>query len=185
MKDTSEIVIGANGTIRVAPVGTVEPADISAAFAPAWVDLGFTSEDGVTIEDTKTLDKVAVWQMLYPARRIITDRDFTVAFAMRQFAAKQIEFAFGGGTITGSGGKYKYVPPDPEDIDERKLAVEWQDGDNTWRLIVPLGIVSDKITTKIERKNPADLPITFSIMGQDGVEPWYFLTDDPTWAEGT
>lgn len=185
-KSTEEIVVGANGTIRVAPAGTPEPADIDAAWNAGWVDLGFTSEDGCTITDSKTLEKIPVWQLFYPARRIVTERDFTVAFTLRQFSGLQVEFAFGGGEVTADGaGKFRYTPPDPETIDSRMLGVEWLDGDKTWRLIVPLGMVTENVETKLLRTAAADLPITFGVIGQANVDPWYFLTDDPTFAEAT
>lgn len=186
MKTTDQIVVGANGTVRVAPTGTPEPADINAAFDGAWVDLGFTSEDGVTATDAKTLETIPVWQMFYPGRRIITERDFTLAFALRQFAGAQVEFAFGGGEVSADGpGAFRYTPPAPEVIDERMLAVEWLDDDKTYRLILPKGMVTENVETKIVRTAASDLPITFGVIGEDGVDPWYLLTDDPAFAEAT
>lgn len=183
-KDTDQIVVGANGTVRVAPLGTPEPADIEAAFDAAWTDLGYTTEDGVTVTDSKTLENIPVWQLFYPARRIITERDFTVAFALRQFSGRQVEFAFGGGAVTADGaGKYRFTPPAPETIDERMLSVEWVDGDKTFRLILPRGIVTENVETQVVRTAASDLPITFGIVGQDGVDPWYLLTDDPDFAD--
>lgn len=185
-KNTEEIVVGANGTIRAAATSVAEPADISAAFAAGWVDLGYASEDGVTALDSKTLERINVWQLFYPARRIIVDRDFTLAFALRQFSGIQVELAFGGGEVTEDGaGKYRFTPPDPEVIDERKLSVEWIDGDNTYRFIIPKGMVVDNVETKIVRSAASDLPITFGVNGTEGEAPWYLLTDDPTFAEAT
>lgn len=185
-KTTDEIVVGANGTIRVAALSVPEPADIAAAFDAGWADLGYVSEDGVTVVDAKTLESIPVWQLFYPARRIVTERDLTVAFALRQFSGIQVEFAFGGGEITEDGaGKFRFTPPSPEVIDERKLAVEWLDGDNTYRLIIPKGMVTENVETKIVRNAAQDLPITFGIIGTEGEDPWYLLTDDPTFAEAT
>lgn len=186
-KDTDQIVVGANGTVRVAPLGTTQPADIDAAFAAGWTDLGFTSEDGVTITDSKTLETIPVWQLFYPARRIVTERDFTVAFTLRQFSGAQVEFAFGGGSVSADGaGKFRYTPPAPETLDERMLSVEWLDGDTTFRLIIPKGMVTENVETKLVRTAAADLPITFGVIGDDAISaPWYLLTDDPSFAEAT
>jgi hypothetical protein len=183
-KDVDQIVVGANGTVRVAPVGTAEPADIDAAFGAGWVDLGYTSEDGVTVTDSNTLETIPVWQLFYPARRIITERDFTVAFALRQFSGQQVEFAFGGGEVTSDGaGKYRFTPPAPEDLDERALAIEWLDGDKTFRLILPRGMVTENVETQVVRTAAADLPVTFGVIGTDTGQPWYLLTDDPDFAD--
>jgi hypothetical protein len=185
-KDTDQIVVGANGTIRVAPVATADPADVAAAWPAGWVDLGYTSEDGVTFTDARTLEAIPVWQLLYPARRVVTERDATVAFTLRQFSRDQVVFAFGGGDVVedppAASGNFRYTPPAPEVIDERRLGVEWLDGDKTFRLILPRGIVTENVETKIVRTAATDLPITFGILGVDGVDPWYLLTDDPDFA---
>ena len=185
-KSTDQIIVGANGTVRVAPVGATEPADISAAWDAAWTDLGYTSEDGVKFRDTKSVESIPVWQLFYPARRVISERDFMVEFALRQFAGSQVEFAFGGGAVTeDAAGKYRYSPPAPEVIDDRALGIEWLDGDYSFRLIVPRGMVSEDVETQLARATAADLPITFGVIGEDGVEPWYLLTDHPAFVEAT
>lgn len=181
-KDTDQIVVGANGTVRVAPPATAIPAHIGAAFDAAWNDLGYTSEDGVTMTDAKTLEIIPVWQLFYPARRIVTDRDFTLAFALRQFAGEQVEFAFGGGEVTSEVEGYKFTPPEPEVIDERMLSVEWQDGAKTYRVILAKGMVTENVETQLMRSSAADLPITFGIIGESGVSPWQIQTDDEAFA---
>ena len=180
-KDTDEIVIGANGTVRVAPVGTSIPTTAGASFAGGWIDLGYTSEDGVTVTDSKDIEDIPVWQLFYPARRIVTSRDFTVAFVLRQWSTETVSLAFGGGDFTWVGaGQYKYEPPSPEMIDERSLAVDWQDGDKNYRLIIPKGMVTENVETNIVRTGAADLPITFGVIGTDDAgAPWTLLTDDP------
>lgn len=184
-KDTNEIVVGANGSVRVAPLDATEPASIDVAFSGDWTDLGYTSEDGVTVTDAKTVEDIPVWQLFYPARKIVTSRDFMAAFVLRQFSGAQVEFAFGGGEVTVNGEGFRYTPPSPEDLDIRKLAVEWLDGDKTYRLIVTQGIVTENVETKLVRNAAADLPITFGGIGQAGIALWYLDTDDPTFSEAT
>lgn len=185
-KDADQVVVGANGSVYVAPIGSTEPADINAAWAAAWVDLGYLSEDGVTITDGKTIENIPVWQSFYPVRRMITARDFNVSFALRQFSGEQVEFAFGGGAVTVDGtGAFRYTPPSAEVIDYRMLGVEWLDGDKTFRLIIPRGIVTENVEMQITRSAAADLAITFGVVAQAGEDPWYILTDDPDFVAAT
>lgn len=182
-QDVDEILVGANGTIRVAPVGTAAPADETAAPAAGWVDLGFTDDNGVTFQDSKTLQAIAVWQLFYAARRIVTARDFTVSFALRQWDKLTVPLAFGGGAVTlVAADHYKYTPPSPADVDERALMVDWADGTKAYRLMVPRGLVTDNVQTQLHRPSAADLPITFSVIGSDSSDPWYLLTNDPSFA---
>lgn len=179
-KDTDEIIVGANGTIWTADVGTAAPADESAAPGAGWVDLGYASEDGVTPQDGKTLEVIRVWQLFHAARQLVTERDTQLAFVLRQWNKDTVVFAFGGGTITApTVGHFKYTPPSPESIAEKALMIDWVDGTKKYRWVVPRGTVTEGIETNLVRTGPADLPITFGVLGSDGVDPWYLLTNDP------
>ena len=184
-KNVDEIVVGANGSLWVAPVGTAAPADETAAPGVGWVDLGYASEDGVTVTDSKTLESIPVWQLFYPARRIVTERDLALSFVLRQWNGENVKLAFGGGEVTEpvpASGSYKYTPPDPEAIDERALMIDWADGTKHYRLVLTRGMVTENVETNLVRTAAADLPITFGLIGDDTGEPWYLLTDDPAFA---
>lgn len=183
-KDTEQIVVGANGTIRVAPPDATLPDDIEEAFGSEWTDLGYTDESGATFTDSKTLETIRVWQLFYPARRSVTERDFSVSFVLRQFSAPQVELALGGGDVSETTNGWRYDPPEPEHLDERALALEWQDGAKNYRLILRRGMVTENVSTSVVRTGPTDLPITFGILGDDADgSPWYFLTDDEAFAD--
>jgi hypothetical protein len=184
-QDTDEIIVAANGQVMVAQFGAVLPTTPTAAYPGTWADLGFTSEDGVTITDSKTLERISVWQLFYPGRLMITERDFQVSFVLRQWNRQTFKFAFGGGAvlaITGADPGYSFGPPQPGDLDDRSLGIDWQDGVKRYRLILPRGIVTENVETQLVRTGPADLPITFGIIGQDGVDPWKGYTNDPAFA---
>jgi hypothetical protein len=183
-KDTADIVVGANGSILVSPVDTALPASISAEFPAGWVDLGFSDENGAKVTDTKTITDIPVWQLFYPARKIVASRDMTLDFALRQFDAETVVLGFGGGEVfEDAAGEYHYEPPSPEFIDERAMAVEWADGSKNYRFIVKRGLVTSNTATEIVRTKASDIPITFGIIGEDGVVPWIFQTDDPSFAD--
>lgn len=184
-KSTDQITVGANGTVFLAPKGTVAPVDIATAWAAAWVDLGLTSEDGVTFTDAKTMEKINVWQLFYAARWIVTERDAKAAFVLRQWSKDTVKAAFGGGTITTTAGPpahYLYTPPAPENIDENALGIEWKDGTKVYRLVIPRVTVTENVETKLVRAAASDLPITVSAMGTDGAAPWTLRTNDPSFA---
>lgn len=184
-KSTSQIVVGGTGTVYVAPVATVAPVDIATAWGASWVDLGYTTEDGVSFSDGKTMESLPVWQMFYAARHIITGRESSLSFTLRQWSKDTVKLAFGGGTITTTAGPpahYLYEPPAPGTVDERALGVEWIDGSVTHRLIVPRGIVTENVESNITKADASDLPITFSVMGSDGVQPWYFRSNSAAYA---
>lgn len=178
--DADEIVIAANGIVRVAPVGTTAPTDPTSAPAAAWRHLGYVTEDGATFTDSKEIEDILAWQSFYPVRKIVTSKDARVSFALRQWNENTIPLAFGGGSVTNpSTGVWRYAPPSPEDIDERALMIDWQDGTKDYRLIIPKGIVTDAVETNLVRTDSAVLPITFAaVPASTSDDPWYLLTND-------
>lgn len=184
-KDTDEIVVAGNGKILIAPVGTTAPTDIATAWAAGWIDLGYASEDGVTINKTRDIEELMVWQSLYPARRIVTAEDFTVSFNLAQWNEDSVKLAFGGGAVTTTAGPpahYLYTPPAAGVLDERALGVEWVDGSKIYRLIVARCMISDNVETQLTKSGMSELPLTLGVIGDEGVSPFLIRTNDPAWA---
>lgn len=184
-KDVDEIVVGANGSVYVAPIGSAVPADIATALGADWVDLGYLSEDGVKATDSKTIEQIKGWQSFYALRRIVTERNLALAFTLIQFSREQFQLGFGGGEVvalTTPDTGYRFDPPDPADIDERMMAVEWADGDKNYRIIVPRGLVTSNVEINIARNKATELPITFDLIGGGTGAPWNVYTDDPAFA---
>lgn len=189
--DVDGIVVGANGSVRVAPVGTAAPADPVIAPAAAWIDLGYANEDGVSVSKSKDITGIPAWQSFFDVRKIVTGETFKLSTALLQWGADQVKLAFGGGEVTTVAAvagppalieHYKYEPPDPGELDERAMMVDWADGAKHYRLIVPRGIVVDDVETNLTKSDAAELPIGFEVVASDGIKPWYLLTDDPAFA---
>ena len=179
-KDTAQIVVGANGSVLVAPVGTTEPTSIAIALDPAFIDLGFVTEDGATFLDGKTIEDITVWQLFYAARKLVTEKEASLAFVLAQWSETNIPLAFGGGiTVVDVVGEFSYTPPAPGLIDERAMILEWVDGTKNYRIIIPRGLVTENVETNVVKTGSAELPITFSIVGTAAGTPWYLQTDDP------
>lgn len=179
-KETDQIVVGGNGSVFVAPVGSTEPAMISVALDAAFIDLGYVNEDGATFLDGKTIEDINVWQLFYAARKLITAKEASLAFILSQWSETVIPFAFGGGvTVEDTPGEFSYTPPAPGLLDERAMILEWLDGIKNYRLIIPRGLVTENVETNVVKTGNAELPITFSIVGSAAGIPWYLQTDDP------
>lgn len=186
MKDADEIVVGANGSVYVAPLGTAIPATIDAALATEWVDLGYVTEDGVAWTDGKTLQSIRAWQSFYDLRRIVESKEGALSFTLMQWSGQNVKLAFGGGAVEESAldsGLFLYTPPDPSAIDERAMAVEWSDGTKDYRLVFPKGMVSENVETNLQRTAASLLPITFSLLGQDSTNPFELYTNDPAFSD--
>lgn len=184
-KDTDELVIAPEGRIMVAPVGTaVSATDVEAALDADWRELGYATEDGVTLSVGKEIQDIRGWQSMDPLRRVVTDRNVTVAFTLRQLNLDTVPFAYGGGEVTPVGvGNYLYTPPEPSEIDERALLIEWEDGDKNYRLHVRRGSVTEAVETQLVRNDTANLPVTFGALTPDDADIFDLITNDPAFAE--
>lgn len=178
-QDATEVVVGANGQIYVAPTGTSTPIDVDDPLDPAFSEaLGFTSEDGATFTVGKTTVDIPAWQSFYALRTIVTEADVRVAFVLRQWNQDTVQLAFGGGTFTATGSFTKYTPPSPEFLDERVLVLDWQDGEDEFRLVVPRCLSVDPVETQLTRTAAADLPISMKILAPaEGDEPFEWFTN--------
>jgi hypothetical protein len=181
--DSDQIVVAGSGEVYVAPVGSTAPSGataLSGAWDAAWVGLGYTTEEGVQFSDQPTITDINAWQSQYPVRRIVGTRANDFSFTCLQWNQTTFGLAFGGGTWTEpSTGIFRFAPPAAGVLDERALGVEWVDGDYTYRLIVPKGIVTGGVEFGLTRTDAAQLPITFSTTPTGVGDPWYLFTDDP------
>lgn len=183
-KNVDEIVVGANGSIYTAPLESTIPASIATPLGVDWSELGYASEDGVKWIDGKTLESIRAWQSFYDLRKIVSSKEGSIAFSLMQWNGETVKLAFGGGTVTEpTSGEFRYTPPDPSELAELMVAVEWQDGDNDFRLVFPRGLVTENVEVDVTRTAAAMLPITVSLLGQDGVEPFILDTNHPAFAD--
>lgn len=185
--NANEIVIGNNGQVYVAPKGTALPTDPVAALNAAFIGLGYITEDGATVSVNPTVENYMAWQSRSPVRREKTQQEITVAFSLMQWNEQTVPAAFGGGTVSGSAGNYRYdLPKDDAALDERALVLEAVDGATHMRWVFPRGNATEAVESAYQRGAPSALPITFSALApSEGASPGYFLTDSAAFAAGS
>lgn len=182
--DPTEIVVAGDGRIYVAPVGTAEPADIDTAPSATWIDLGYTTEDGVEFTFDRETTEIMGWQSRDPLRTIATAEPKMIKFTMLQLNKDTWKFALGGGTTSGSLGLYLYEPPTPGAVDERAMIVELWDGATKWRFISRRGMQSSATTFSGVRDDATSLPIEYKVLAApSGVtHSWVMQTNDADFA---
>lgn len=178
--DAEQLVIGGTATAWVAPVGTPLPSNVSSALNSSFRSLGYTGEDGVKFTDEKTVKDIRAHQSFYPIRRVVEARTGSVEFTMLEWDYKTIPFAFGGGTWSEpSPGLFRYLPPDPEALDERCMVIDIADGDILHRITIPKGLVTSNTEATFTRAAETPLKVTFSITADGTNKPWIYDTNSP------
>ena len=182
--DPSEIVVAGTGSIRVAPVGTAEPADIGETPSATWVDLGYTTTDGVEFTFDRTTQEIMAWQSMDPVRVLATAEPKSIAFSLEQISKETWQFALGGGTVSGTLGEYLFEPPVPGTVDERAMMVELVDGAKKYRFIFRRGMQNGAVTFSGVREDSTNLPIEYKVLAAPtGITHAYIMqTNDPSFA---
>lgn len=178
-----EIIIAGTGTLYTAPEGTALPSYLTDPLNAAFVDCGYITEDGAKFTDQKSVNQVRAWQDFYPVRTHITERTGMVETSLMQWNEGNMILAYGGGgVIEPQPGEYRYLPPDPEELDVVALVLDMSDGDRNFRLVVGRAFVTSNVESTFAKSGPALLPITFEVLANGSEKPWTADSDDPAWA---
>lgn len=182
--NAAEIVVAADGAIRCAPFGTTLPTATGGPTETpnaAFTDLGYASEDGVTLTSARTIEERMAWQSMVAVRRDETGREDTFATNLLQWNEDTVKTAFGGGDVVEvATNVYSYEPPAAGDgLDELSVLIDWQDGDKNYRLIIAKATIDGDTEVNLTRADMAILPVTFKALQTEGAAAWRLVSDDP------
>jgi hypothetical protein len=186
-QNASEIRVAGTGRILVAPPNTPAPANFTTDWANPWVDLGYTSVDGVKFTKKDKLDPIDTWQTVAAIRYVYSDRDLSVKFVLLQVNADTLPFVFGGGALAPAGGGLAYQIAAAPVVTEHALGIEFRDGpDITHRFVIARGVVTETDEMAFTRTAAVKLGVTFTALTPmtAGSEPLAVWTMNKT-APGT
>jgi len=170
--NASEIRVAGTGRVYVAAAHTAPPADFTKTWDSPWLDLGYTTADGVKFTKKDKLDPVDSWQTVAAIRYVYSDRDLSVKLSLLQINPDSLAFFFGT-PLTGAGTLNFEIAAAPR-VDERALGIEFRDGpDITHRFVIHRGVVTDTDETSFTRTTAIKLGLTFTAMTpiRAGFEP--------------
>ena len=114
MGNKAAVIIGP-GAMYIAPTATLFPdVNVEVSTIPAWIALGYT-EDGASLEIDPTFADVEVAEEVDPLFTLMTARKMQMVTTLAESTLVNLQFVFGGGTITPDVGPPEidtYVPPD-------------------------------------------------------------------------
>lgn len=151
------------GTLYSAPVGSTEPIDNAAAWAAAWIKVGYTSE-GHTFNYELTTEDIYVAEEIEPVLAENTKLAVGIQFAMAEITVASLKLAFNGGTASTGAASTTFTPP-AATAKPGEVALGWESrsGDERW-------IIRRAVQTKaveIKRMKPpayATIPVAFKAL---------------------
>ncbi|MFG3585137.1 hypothetical protein [Streptomyces sp. NPDC047990] len=181
--DADNVRVGLNGSVYIAPKGTTAPADLDSAWAAGWVDLGYLSDDGVSMEYGTDTQDINAWQSLSPVRKVLTSVNMTLGFTAIELKTATVTLYFPSATMSDvSGTVHKLSIPAAPSPDERAIGLEWIDGTIKNRLIISRGEVTDRSAITIGRSDAVGLEMTVSAYADTAPEIAVWLSNDPAWS---
>ena len=181
--DADNVRVGLDGNIYMAPTGTAAPTDLTTAWAAAWADLGYMSEDGVNLEFSTDVEDINAWQALSPVRRVLTGVSMTLGFTAIELKTKTVTAYFPGATMTDvSGTVHRLDIPSSPGPQEMAFGLEWRDGSITNRLVIPRGEITERGAISLQRGEAVGLEMTISAYASSAPEIAIWLSNDPAWS---
>lgn len=103
--NANEVGVGAaavTGAIYVAPKGTSLPTDASTTLAGTYKLLGFTSDAGVTISESRSTDEIKAWEGRTTVYNALTEYTESVSFTPIQINSDVAELTWGEDRVTAT-----------------------------------------------------------------------------------
>lgn len=181
--NADNVRVGLNGNIYMAVKGSTAPTDLTTAWDAAWLDLGFMSDDGVSLEYSTDVEDINAWQSLSPVRRVLTSVDMTIGFTAIELKTRTVTAYFPGATMTDvSGTVHKLSIPSAPGPQEFAFGLEWVDGSVINRLVIPRGEITDRGAITVGRSEAVALEMTVSAYATSAPEIATWLSNDPAWS---
>lgn len=101
--DASQVTLGsalATGAIYVAPQGTTLPTDATTALAEAFTLLGFTSDAGVQLNESRSTSAINAWEGRTQVYNAVTEYYEQVVFTPIQCNADVLKLTWGEANVT-------------------------------------------------------------------------------------
>lgn len=186
--DSSNILVPSRTYVYLALLGTAAPADHAAALGAGWKNVGHTTPDSLSFNTEPEFEEVQSAQSDYPVRRFKASESATVSVDLLEFSAANFKSVYGGGTVTEIGtagsGKFKFVPPSSIGVlTEVSAIIEVKDGVKVYRYIYPKVVQIEGVETELQKGSQSMLPLRLAVLGADGTDPWYVLTNDDSFDE--
>lgn len=180
MPDSENVLVALTGGIVTAPTGSTAPTDADTAWAGAYVDLGYISEDGITESPSDDTTEIKVWQGGAVVRRLITGSSTTYQFMMVETTAAGLELYHKGSVVTGGGGGEGSIEVKSPTTDRRSFGIDVIDGDRLVRLYIPDGEVTERGDVVYKNDEPIGYEVTVTAYpGDDDVHTIKFFSDLP------
>lgn len=177
-----EVKLAPSGHIWVAATTAAAPVNVTAAMTtvdPLWQDLGYATENGVTLTPASTNKDIPAWQVATPVKVVQTGVNFDIKYDLLQYTQEALSLFLFGSTGTASGGVFtQTVLSNPNPL-QKSVTIEWTDDYGFInRFYVPITIVTDHQQIQLRRTDAVTIGVTHRALDASGTLA-KLLSNDP------
>jgi hypothetical protein len=166
----------------LAAVGATMPSDLSQP-GTGWFDVGYTNQESARFRVTPEFQSVMAHQSDYPVMIMQVSTAAGIDIELMEWKGDNLKAVFGGGTITNEGdGLYRYRPPAFGGRTEVSAVLDVYDGPKHYRFCAARCFNRSEVELQLNKQPETRLPLRLSILGAEGQDDWYLLTNDPALA---
>ncbi len=184
----ANVVVGSpdrvtSGAILVAPRGTAVPTTVAVAPNVAFKDLGYISEDGLSIAQSSTWETIKDWGG-DQIRKFLSEFTGTLSFAMNEALRTEVlKFVYGNANVattaaTVSSGTLQTIKLNSTEPDVCALVSNILDGPRKIRIVSPLCQVTERQDLAFSRNAPVQHAVTVETYPDATGNSIYIYTDD-------
>lgn len=175
--DANNVSVGkpnVGGAIFVAPLGTAVPTDASTPLDPAFVNLGFASDAGVTKSNSVTNQSITAWG---GTEVINSQTAYSETYAFTLIESQRIEalkLAYGDKNVVGTVASGITVKHNSQEKPKLCFAIEvLLSNGNIQRIVIPQGKVTQLGDVVYQDGAVIPYPITISALPDDAENSSY------------
>lgn len=157
----ANVTVAGTGHIYTAPIGTTLPTALAAP-AGAWIEVGYTTDAGVTMTQAVNTTDLYTWQDVAAVRVLTTQRTLTIAAELMEYTPVNLITALGGGTFTSGASTGTVDFPIAGSNAITMMIVDAADGAYTFRYVFTRVQVDGALAFNLQKAASADLPITWT-----------------------
>lgn len=180
--NAEEVRVALTGHVYFLPLGTNVPADLKVP--KGAIDLGYTTEDGVTFNIEKETEDIMGWQSTDLLRRLVTSEPKSCSFTLRQLS-RDTWLSTMGGEVKKTGDVFRWEPDEGKQV-EGVILVDFIDNDITYRFGFRRAAQSAAVEFTLVRNDAVNLPNEWTALAtKDGSKPFFMDTNDKAFAEAS
>lgn len=190
MPSEQNIFVAGMARLHLANPGTQAPAAPDDPLPAGWRDVGLFQPGSLGWSAEPKFEEVKSHQLRYTARTIQTEDTASLKVVLQEWSGTNLIATYGGGEVKpvkvgeGEAAKtfYRFTPPKVGARAQASAVVELIDGPVFYRRIIPLVEQVAAVNQEFPKAAESTLPLELKVVGGAAGDPWYDLTNAPSFA---